>query len=174
MAKKNSKNSKKYKNIILYGFMCSGKTNLAEKISRKLNFKFQDTDLLFEKKYGKIKKFVEKYGFKKFRKIEKEIFKKTIKKRNSIIAAGGGIFPQKLSTSLEIFLNPPFKILEKRFIKNKEKRPLLLEYPKNKKEIIKLYKERLKKYRKADFEIKKTNLKEIINLIKFYYENNQP
>jgi shikimate kinase len=166
------KKSKKYKNIILYGFMCSGKTTVARKLSKKLKMKFIDTDLVFERKYGKIKKFVSKYGFKKFRKIEKELFKKLIKEKNVIISVGGGIFPLKIKKSLQIFLNPPFKVLEKRFIKNKKTRPLLLNYPENKKEIINLYKKRLKKYKKANLKINKTNLNEIINLIKFYYEKN--
>jgi shikimate kinase len=166
------KKNKKYKNIILYGFMCSGKTTVARKLSKKLKMKFIDTDLVFERKYGKIKKFVSQYGFKKFRKIENEIFKKLIKEKNVVISVGGGIFPLKIKKSLQIFLNPPFKVLEKRFIKNKKTRPLLLNYPENKKEIISLYKKRLKKYKKVDLEIKKTNLNEIINLIKFYYEKN--
>jgi shikimate kinase len=173
MEKKNRKNNKKYKNVILYGFMCSGKTTIAKKLSKKLALKFIDTDLIFEKKYGSIKKFVERYGFKKFREIEKKIFRNSIKEKDAVISAGGGIFPSKLVNSLQIFLNPPFSVLEKRFFKNKKERPLLTNYPLNKKEIIKLYLKRIKKYRKAGYEIKETDLNKIINLIKSYYENPQ-
>jgi len=172
MEKKRKKNNKKYKNIILYGFMCSGKTTIAKKLSNKLNLKFIDTDLIFQKRYGNIKKFVLKYGFKKFRVIEKKIFKEVIKSKNSVIAVGGGIFPKKLKNSLQIFLNPPLSIIKKRLLKDKKIRPLLINYPKNQNEIIKLYYKRLKKYKKADYEIKKSNIKRIINLIKFYYEKN--
>ena len=164
------KKNKKYKNIILYGFMCSGKTTVAKKLAKELKLKFIDTDLIFEKKYGKINKFVEIHGFKEFRKIEKRIFKEVIKEKNAVISAGGGLFPSKLKSSLELFLNPPFNLIEKRFSKNKKTRPLLSKYPKNKKEIFKLYLERLKNYKKAAYEIREKNLKKIVNLIKSYYE----
>jgi shikimate kinase len=173
MAKENKKNIKKYKNIILYGFMCSGKTAIAKEFAKKFNLKFIDTDLIFKKKYGRISEFVKKKGFKKFREIEKKIFKKAISQKDSIISAGGGIFPGSSKNCLEIFLNPSFKTLEKRFNNNKKTRPLLFRYPENRIELKELYLKRFKKYKKAKYHIKETNKNKIINLIKFYYENNK-
>ena len=39
-------------NIILCGFMGSGKTTVGKELARKMNFKFIDTDELIEKEQG--------------------------------------------------------------------------------------------------------------------------
>ncbi|MEF3280495.1 MAG: shikimate kinase [Elusimicrobiota bacterium] len=172
MEKTNTKKTSKYKKIILYGFMCSGKTTVAKSISKKLGLKFYDIDTEFEKIHGRISDFTKRYGFTNFRKIEKKIFSKILKEENCVIATGGGFFPTKKPQALEIFLNPPFEILEKRFLKNKNTRPLLTGYPETKKKIITLYKKRLKKYSKALITIKEIKLREITNKIKAAYYGN--
>lgn len=171
MAKKNRKNTEKYKNIIFYGFMCSGKTTAGKYVARKLGLKFKDTDLEFEKKFGKIKNFVNNYGLKKFRQLEKKIFSKLKKESNMVISCGGGIYPGGDKKNLEIFLDIPWDRLKKRLIKNKDSRPLLKNFPQNEKSIKKLYLKRKKYYRKAKLIIKTEKIKDIFKIIKKEYEN---
>lgn len=172
MERKNKKDNKEYKNITIHGFMTSGKTTCAKIIAKKLKMNFFDTDIIFEKKYGKITDFVLKYGFKKFRKIEKDIFKKLLKKQNAVISCGGGIFPKRKKNTLTVSLIPPFIKLEKRLIKHNKTRPLLKNFPENKKNMIELYKKRKKEYQKADIIIKETDINKITRKIINIWKSN--
>lgn len=60
------------RNIVLIGFMGSGKTVVSKALSKKLKMKIKDTDELIEKATKlKIKEIFAKYGEEYFRKIEK-------------------------------------------------------------------------------------------------------
>ncbi len=171
MAKKQRKDSQKNKIMIIYGFMCSGKTTLAKALSKKLNIKFYDTDIEFEKKYGSIYNFIEKNGLKKFRIIERSIFKKLLKNKNSVISAGGGIFPRS-KNFIEVFLNPCWEVLKKRLLKNYKTRPLLKNIKNNIYEVKRLYFKRLKKYKKAKYIITEAKRKIVLKkLIKIWNSN---
>lgn len=172
MAKKNRENNKKYKKIIIYGFMGCGKTTTGILLSQKLNIPFYDTDIEFEKKYGSIKNFVTEKGIRNFRKIEKKIVDKIFKKSNCVISAGGGIFPGGKNADLEVFINAPWKVLYKRLIKDNANRPLLKNFEKNKYKIKKLYLKRLKKYRKAALIIKETDINKIVERIIKVWKSN--
>lgn len=79
-------------NIVLVGFMGTGKTTIGKELSKELDMKFIDTDELIEKKANmKIKDIFAKYGEKHFRDIETEIAKSTNEMENCIISTGGGI-----------------------------------------------------------------------------------
>lgn len=71
--------------------MGSGKTTVAKKLARALQFEFIDLDEVFEEKYQiKIADFFEKYDEQAFRKIESKLIKETSEKDNVIISTGGG------------------------------------------------------------------------------------
>ena len=81
------------KNLVLTGMMGVGKSTIGRSLASKLSYKFLDIDELIEKKEGSsINLIFKKKGENYFRKIENEITLENLKKKNSIIALGGGAF----------------------------------------------------------------------------------
>lgn len=93
-----SKKIKKRTNIVLIGFMGSGKTVLAEMLAKKLNMKFVEMNDLVLKKSGRksINEIFDKDGETHFRELEIEVARELRKVDNAVIAAGGGIIVNKL------------------------------------------------------------------------------
>ena len=83
-------------NIILCGFMGSGKSTVGLLLAKKLGMSFIDLDTYIEKKEGMtVSKIFEKYGEPYFRKVEKESAKELAEKNGLVIAAGGGTLVDK-------------------------------------------------------------------------------
>ncbi len=79
-------------NIILIGFMASGKTVIGHKIAEKLGWEFLDTDMLIEKQVGKkIKDIFLTEGEKGFREYETAMCKSLSDMKNKVVCTGGGI-----------------------------------------------------------------------------------
>jgi shikimate kinase len=79
------------KNIVLTGFMGTGKTFTGRTLARKLGTKFIDTDALIEKDAGlPIPEIFEKFGEAHFRGLEKEVVERVSQEKGVIIAVGGG------------------------------------------------------------------------------------
>ncbi len=121
------------KNIVLTGFMASGKTTVGKLLSKKLGMDFVDTDELIEKQEGmSINEIFEKYGEEHFRCLEKELAKKLSQNvTGTVIATGGGFVLNKenineLKKSGVVFnlkTNP--EIIKERLNGAKDTRPLL-------------------------------------------------
>ena len=78
--------------IFLIGYRCTGKTTIGKFLAHRLNFNFFDTDLLIEQVSGlNISQIVEKFGWKKFRRLEKENLFDIKDNEDAVIATGGGI-----------------------------------------------------------------------------------
>ena len=78
-------------NIILSGFMGSGKTTLSVLLASKLNMKYIDVDEYIQRKSGmSVQQIFELYGEKRFREIESEVCVELSKLDNYVIATGGG------------------------------------------------------------------------------------
>ncbi len=78
-------------NIVLTGFMGSGKTVIGKELARKLKRKYVDTDELIEKKSGlKIHRIFASSGEPYFRQLEQETIAEVTKEDNLVIAIGGG------------------------------------------------------------------------------------
>lgn len=78
--------------IYLVGYMASGKSKIAEALSKVLHIPFVDTDSLVEKKEGRtIEKIFETSGQEFFRKLENQVLIETEKTENIIVATGGGL-----------------------------------------------------------------------------------
>ena len=109
-------------NIILIGFMGSGKTTVGRMVAEKLCMDFIDTDQLIEKKCNKtIFDIFEEKGENFFREKERYLIKKTLKKKiNCVISTGGGMpcykdnMKQLKSIGKTIYLKIDFDILKKR------------------------------------------------------------
>ena len=163
-------------NIVFLGMMGSGKSTIGKLVSKKLNINFFDTDQNIEENLGsKISKIFEKKGESYFRKIEEKITLETLKRKNIVIALGGGSFLNKkireeiLNNHLSIWLNWSNHIIVKRIQKN-SKRPLTSGKSKN--ELISLIKSRSNIYSRALHKIDCDNLSksELVNRIVNLYE----
>lgn len=79
-------------NIILIGFMGSGKSRLGKYLAKQLQYQFLDTDALIATKAGKsITKIFEQEGEEAFRQREATALAGLMGKKRIILATGGGI-----------------------------------------------------------------------------------
>ena len=168
------------KNLVLVGMMGAGKTTLGKIVSKMTNLKFIDTDANIEKNcLMKISEIFKKKGEKFFRLEERKEVSKLLKESNSVIALGGGAFIDKtireniLKNAISIWLDVDLKNLKRR-TKWNNKRPLLNK--ENKEKVInKLYEDRKKIYKLANYKINCNNLskKNIAKKIITLYEKHQ-
>ena len=141
-------------NIILCGFMGSGKSTVGLLLAKKLGMSFIDLDTYIEKKEGMtVSKISEKYGEPYFRKVEKESAKELAEKNGLVIAAGGGTLVDKenadtFRTSGKIvLLDLPVEVIAER-LKGDNSRPLL-QRPDKDKAMRELYEKRMPLYKSA-------------------------
>ncbi|MFH1074226.1 MAG: shikimate kinase [Candidatus Firestonebacteria bacterium] len=119
-------------NIVLIGFMGTGKTSTGRIIARRMKRKFVDTDELIEEDAGlSIKEIFKKKDEKYFRKIEKKVIKIVSDKKNLVISTGGGIikYPVNIKrlkkNGVVVALLSDEKVILRRVSTQKDKRPLL-------------------------------------------------
>lgn len=142
-------------NIILCGFMGCGKTRVGKQLRKDTGREFVDIDYYIEHREGmRVSEIFEKFGEEEFRKKENEAVKILSKRKNLIIACGGGTVLREENVNVFhetggviVFLNVPVVVLQER-LKNDTKRPLL-QTPDRNKVIWELHKERYPKYREA-------------------------
>lgn len=164
-------------NIILTGFMGTGKTKVGRILARKLGLPFVDTDALIEERAGMaINKIFERYGEPHFRNLEKKVIKEVSAKDGVVIATGGGAFldPENRAIlkkkGVTVALLAEVKEIARRTAKDTD-RPLLKEGERQTR-IKTLLKKRLPYYRKADLCLDTTGkspekiVQEIIDLVK--------
>ena len=168
------------KNLVLTGMMGVGKSTIGKKLAKRLKRKFVDIDKIIEiKEKNTIKEIFENKGENYFRKIEKKITLKELKKDNLVIALGGGAFINSSirreikNSCLSFWLDLNISSILLR-LKNVKKRPLLNQN--NLRESVnKIYSERKKIYNKSDFKIKcsSMNTDQIVNKIIKLYESSE-
>ena len=166
------------KSLVLTGMMGVGKSTIGRLLAKRLKIKFIDVDKIIERSERKsIKKIFEDNGEKYFRKIEEKITFKIIKKKNAVIALGGGAFinnairEKVLKTCISIWLKVSLEKLIVRYKRN-NRRPLL---DKRKLDINvkKIYQTRKNIYRLANFKVNCDNINktQIVDKILVFYEN---
>ena len=85
---------KNEKNLVLIGFMGSGKTSVGLKLSYKLKMPVEDTDKLIERREGKsIRQIFEEEGEEVFRKKETELLGELADRQGRVIYSVGGGTP---------------------------------------------------------------------------------
>jgi len=146
------------KNIVLIGFMGTGKTVIGRRLANRLNREFIDTDVAIEAVTGKtIAQIFAKDGVIRFRSEEALLAKKIAGKQDLVISTGGGMVlnPQNVSNlkinGVLVALTAPPEVIYRR-VKNKKTRPLLLKGD-LKENILSLLKERERSYKVADITI---------------------
>ena len=165
-------------NIVLTGFMCTGKTSVGKLLAKKLSYQFVDTDDLIEERVGmKISQIFANYGEPYFRDIESEVVKEVSQKDNLVISTGGGVVLRK--TNMDelrkngIIINltaKPQTIFNR--LKNQPGIRPLLNKPDPLKEIINLLSQSEEYYKNCDLRIETDNIsveevvEQILNFIK--------
>jgi len=117
-----------YDNIVLIGFMGSGKTSVGKTLSRKLYKDFIDVDSVIEKEQGcSITEIFETKGEAYFRSLEQKCINELTQKKGQIIATGGGvpIHSSISDKSLIVYIDADFDVIVERLPKRERaKRPL--------------------------------------------------
>lgn len=119
-------------NIILSGFMGSGKTTVGRVLARALRMRFVDMDRYIEERAGKtVREIFADEGEARFRALEAETVRELAKGKRYVVASGGGTLmnPENVRAFREgggtvYFLDVPAAALKER-LKNDKKRPLL-------------------------------------------------
>lgn len=118
------------RNIVLIGFMSTGKTSVGKRLAEQLNWEFTDTDLEIEKVNGmSVSEIFSQNGEPYFRAEEERFIKSLLKRKHCVIATGGGavLSPEnwKVLTQIGfvIALDAPIDTILERVGKGKD-RPL--------------------------------------------------
>ena len=118
-----------YDNIVLIGFMGSGKTSVGKILARQLHKKFVDVDTVIEKEQNSsINDIFDEKGEEYFRSLEQKCIDELTQKTGQVIATGGGLpiyssIPEK---SLIVYIDADFEVILNRLTaKEHAKRPLL-------------------------------------------------
>ena len=155
-------------NIVLTGFMGTGKTTIGKRLASELGLKFVDTDKLIEEEAKlRVSEIFSIYGEGRFREIEKNIIKKLSSGsfgNGLVVSTGGGavIAPENRaairSWAKVICLKATADAILKR-VKDNEVRPLLnLKGDDKRAAVVRLLKEREEAYRDSDLELDTTDL----------------
>lgn len=138
------------KNIVLIGYMGTGKTSVGAEVSLRLCTKFIDTDKYIERAAHKsISRIFEEDGEKKFRDMENKLCRFLKTQNNMVIATGGGIILNEDNmlhlkyNSVAVYIKDDVDVLYGR-VKRAGTRPLAQDYER----FVMLYLEREALYRR--------------------------
>lgn len=105
-------------NIVLCGFMGSGKTIVGKELAKIMGCKFVDTDELIEKEQGvAIKAIFASHGEDYFRDLEHDMCKKVAAMKNCVVSTGGGAMTYQRNVdaikegSKVVFLDASFDVI---------------------------------------------------------------
>ncbi len=149
-------------NIILTGFMATGKSKIGKCLAEKLGYSFTDTDDLIEKREKKtINNIFEQSGEEYFRNLETEVAREVSSFDNIVISTGGGIVLKKenlqvlRSNGIIVNLSADFSVIQERLSLASSTRPLLKNSSTD--EILERFEFRKKFYDDCDYKITVSN-----------------
>ena len=158
------------RNIVLIGFMGTGKSSVGKRLAQSLAWDFVDTDLVIgEVTNLSVKEIFRRHGETRFRSEERIVVARLSQKEQLVIATGGGtvVDPRNLEAlaknGIIVGLHATVDTILSR-VGQKNERPLL----KGTKETIeKLWTERQECYAQADFTIdtSRKNIDEVVSEI---------
>jgi shikimate kinase len=120
------------RNIVITGFMGTGKTRVGRRVAEMLGRPFVDTDEEIVKRVGMaIPEIFATYGEEGFRHIEQRICRFYAAQRGYVIATGGGMLVDEgnrevmVVSGFVVCLNAPPEVIRQRLLTDPEERPLL-------------------------------------------------
>ncbi|MFS1513331.1 shikimate kinase [Chengkuizengella sp. SCS-71B] len=163
----------KKNNIVLVGFMGTGKSTVGKQLSSKLGWEFVDTDHMIEHRENmSIPEIFSKKGESYFREVETRIIQEVLSNDMQVIATGGGSVlrlqnrSRMLSHGTVVQLDADAEIIIKRLEGEKLKRPLLQGDLEEK--VYEMMERRKHAYEFADFVID-TNVFEVESIVEQIY-----
>ncbi len=118
-----------YDNVVLIGFMGSGKTSVGKVLARQLFKEFADVDSIIEaEQNASVTEIFETKGEAYFRGLEQKCINELTQKKGQVIATGGGlpIYSSISEKSLIVYIDADFDVILGRIsAKERDKRPLL-------------------------------------------------
>lgn len=149
-------------NIVLTGFMASGKTEISKSIAEISKYKLVDTDdMIVGEMNMSINEIFAKYGEEYFRNAEREAVLKAAEMDNAVIATGGGVVLDERNidvlrkTGIIFNLSPSFSVIKERIDEARKTRPLMAKD--SIEEIEKRFDDRKKFYDNCDYKINVIN-----------------
>ena len=164
-------------NIVLTGFMASGKTQISKQLAKLIGYNIVDTDaLIVDEMKMSINEIFDTMGETEFRKIEHNIICKASVLDKTVISTGGGVvldtsnIKELRKNGVIVNLSPDFDVIQERLNYAKSSRPLLKNSDID--SIKKRFYDRLPYYAVCDYKIKVSNehepeyfAKEIVKLL---------
>lgn len=149
-------------NIILTGFMASGKTEISKAIASISNYKLIDTDEMIEKEAGRsINEIFASDGEKAFRELEHKTICAAAELDGCVISTGGGVPLNKdnmtalRKNGIIVNLSPDFEVIKQRLEAARATRPLL--HNQSIEDVEKRFNDRRPFYEDCDVTINVTN-----------------
>ncbi len=153
-------------NIILLGYMASGKSTIGRLLASSINFEFIDLDDYIESKEGlTISEIFETKGEIYFRKVEHIYLKEILSNNNKFLLSLGGGAPcyadnmdliKSSNKTISFYLKASINELVARLMKEKDQRPLIARF-KNEEELTEFIGKHLFErnhfYNQSDFQI---------------------
>jgi shikimate kinase/3-dehydroquinate synthase len=143
------------RNIVLTGFMGTGKTTVGRLLAKDLGFEFVDTDILIEQRHGLIADIFAKLGEDAFREIERVLAAELATRTGLVISTGGRMMldpgnVRALSANGRVFclVATPEEVLERVTSDSSGIERPLLEVPDPRQRIVELMSERDPEYRR--------------------------
>jgi shikimate kinase len=142
------------KNIVLCGFMGSGKTTVGRLLAEALGMEFTDTDALIERRAGmSVGDIFSRFGEERFRELEAEEAQKLALQGGMVVSTGGGTVLNAGSAQalraggVIVCLDVPAEVVSRR-LAGDTSRPLL-NVPDRERVLRALYEQRMPLYRAA-------------------------
>jgi len=153
------------KNIVLLGFMGTGKSAVGRRLAAEFHYQLVDTDQVIEEKTQKrIAEIFAEQGEAAFRRLESEVVVELAGRTGCVISTGGGIVlnPKNLdllgANGILVLLRSRPEVIFKRVQKRAGQRPLL-QKPDPLSEIKRLLAEREPFYQRADITLDTSDMK---------------
>ncbi len=120
------------RNVILLGFMGTGKSLVGRRLAEAIGYRFVDTDKVIEAQWGQsIARIIQSEGEEKFRGIESRVVREVAGLAGHVIATGGGVVlnPDNVEAlrqnGILVALTARPEVILKRVQKRIDERPLL-------------------------------------------------
>lgn len=145
--------------VVLIGFMCSGKSSVADALARRLDWRFMDFDVEIERRVGRpLPSLIDERGEEYFRSLEAELTHDVAEVPGVVLAPGGGWItqPELLELlrprTLSVWLRVSPEETVRRLLADDIDRPLR-DHPDPESPVREILSEREPLYRRADLTV---------------------